>query len=559
MLLLFSVFLLLHFILFVPNFWVNRNYAQILPVNEFKSKPKDFYKLIFKRWNPDFFRLNAELMWILVIGLIFQSVFNSTLLFYGIIPVYLFSFSVLSYHYLISGIFKRYPSWFNDWPQIKQGFTIAKHGFIWHLLGGILLLIVLIFFLVVLCLFFVSLIEQNNTMPLLVFCLVTLFVTHVYYWSLSFDPFRLIREFHIFRLEQFQVQYSVCYILANRLVSQNLKTGLEALKQHSGSQSDEPVTWKKKPDLAFIAMESYGAILYESKGFKNDWENFVEVKDDEIKSLGYQVHSGFLLPPVSGGNSWLSFFGLVKGITIPSDAVYQVIFNDQKNYNFPSIFNQLNLSNYATFWVSGIGGFKKMNIDWEAFKGFSGVQRILKYDDFKYNGPTFNIGPSAPDQFSLNKIMELVREKAENKPSAFFFETINSHYKFGSPTQTLDHWQDCQTANRKDFKPITRSKKNVEENYLKAIKYQWDSVLDLLKNQQDNPYVYVIFGDHQPPMITNPENSFKTPFHIITNVDLDKSYWDNLSFSSQLRLDLEETPTIKNEDFLNYFNAYMNS
>ena len=60
-------------------------------------------------------------------------------------------------------------------------------------------------------------------------------------------------------------------------------------------------------------------------------------------------------------------------------------------------------------------------------------------------------------------------------------------------------------------------------------------------------------------MITNPENSFKTPFHIITNVKLDNSYWDNLKFSSQLKLDLDETPTINNEDFLNHFNAYMNN
>ena len=167
MLLSFGIFLLLNFILFVPNFWVNRNYAQLLPINEFKNKPKDFYKKVFRRWNPDFFRLNAELMWMLVIGLVFQYIFDSSLLLYGIIPVYLFSFSVLSYHYLIFGIFKRYPSWFNDWPQIKQGLEIVKYGFIWHLIGGILLFTLLISSLIYLCIYFISLIEQNNNLAII--------------------------------------------------------------------------------------------------------------------------------------------------------------------------------------------------------------------------------------------------------------------------------------------------------------------------------------------------------------------------------------------------------
>jgi len=537
---------------------VNRHYAQILPVNELKNKPRDFFKLFIRRWNPDFFRLNAELIWIIALGLIFQFLFESPLLLYGIIPVYLFSFSVLSYHYLIFGIFKRYPSWFNDWPQIKQGLAIAKHGYIWHLIGGMLLLIVLFFLLIALCVFFITLIKVHNTMPLLVFCLLTLFVTHIYYWYVSFNPFKLSSEYNIFVLGHFQVQYTTCFILANRFISKNLQTGLKVLKQRSGTQLNKPISWEKKPNLAFIAMESYGAILYENKFYKTDWENFIGSKNDEINGLGYQIHSGFLLPSVSGGNSWLSFFGLLKGVKIPSDAVYNVMFNSPENYNFPSIFNRLNLSDYATFWISGIGGFKKMDIDWKAFKQFSGVQHIIKYDDFKYKGSTFNMGPSAPEQFSLNRIMELVKENAENKPKAFFYETINSHYKFDSPTQILNQWQDCQTAKRKDFKPITRSKKNIKENYLKAIQYQWDSILDLLRNEKENPYVYIIFGDHQPPMITDPENSFKTPFHIITNVNLNKNYWDNLHFTSQLILDIDNTPTIKNEDFLNHFNRYMN-
>ena len=178
----------------------------------------------------------------------------------------------------------------------------------------------------------------------MLFCIITLFAAHLYYRRAPFNPFRIRREFHILSLGQLEVQYTVCFILANRLVSQNLKTGLKTLEQLSGSQSNEPVTWKKKPDLAIIAMESYGAILYENESFKNDWENFIEEKNVEIKNLGYQIHSGFLMQPVSGGNSWLSFFGLVKGITIPSDAVYNLMLNDQENYKFPSIFNQLNLS-----------------------------------------------------------------------------------------------------------------------------------------------------------------------------------------------------------------------
>jgi hypothetical protein len=41
-------------------------------------------------------------------------------------------------------------------------------------------------------------------------------------------------------------------------------------------------------------------------------------------------------------------------------------------------------------------------------------------------------------------------------------------------------------------------------------------LVNFILSDTENNSIYLLFGDHQPPLITNTKNSYKTPVHIIT-------------------------------------------
>ncbi|MEP7093238.1 MAG: hypothetical protein ABI793_04205 [Flavobacterium sp.] len=65
--------------------------------------------------------------------------------------------------------------------------------------------------------------------------------------------------------------------------------------------------------------------------------------------------------------------------------------------------------------------------------------------------------------------------------------------------------------------------------------------------------IFVIFGDHQPPMITTDENSFKTPVHIISKNKDFIELWHQKKFSNSLIINVEETPSIDHHEMKNLF------
>lgn len=208
--------------------------------------------------------------------------------------------------------------------------------------------------------------------------------------------------------------------------------------------------------------------------------------------------------------------------------------NNQEKYKTESLFSVLEKMGYENYLVSGLGGFENYVIEWGKILSFLDTRNVIKYTDLEYKGERFNFGPSAPDQYLLNKSRALIEEKSIGKPFALFLETINSHYNFDSPTIVLKDWKSCSTALREDYKPLQNLSEKVLDNYFKAITYQLECVVDFILSDKEKDSIYVLFGDHQPPFITNSNNSYKTPIHVISKNQTFINQWYSKGFNEGL-------------------------
>ncbi|MBC8883503.1 hypothetical protein H9X57_09160 [Flavobacterium piscinae] len=211
----------------------------------------------------------------------------------------------------------------------------------------------------------------------------------------------------------------------------------------------------------------------------------------------------------------MAYSSFLMGIKITSDLLYRKLFHEREKYKTQSIFTILEELGYATTLIAAVGGYENFTIEWEETLSFLGTKNVIKFKDLDYTGEKFNFGPSAPDQYMLQKSRALIKEKYPNQPISFFVETINSHANFETPTHLFKNWEECNLANRNAFKPTTALEKNIKENYFLAIDYQLKTITDFVLSENEHS-IFVIFGDHQPPLLTTTKNSFKSPIHIIS-------------------------------------------
>ncbi len=158
-----------------------------------------------------------------------------------------------------------------------------------------------------------------------------------------------------------------------------------------------------------------------------------------------------------------------------------------------------------------------MKIPWDTYSRFYSVDEWILYKDLKYSGKLYGFGPSPPDQYSLHFAADYIRQQ-EQAPFTLFYITQNSHSPFESPKEVAEDWKTLSSTTESE--QVQRSKffeKPKKEDYLEAMKYQLDFLFDFVQKQGNENDLFIIIGDHQPPVLTPRENLQETPVHIIAN------------------------------------------
>lgn len=551
-----AIYLLLNFLLFVPLYFFNKETSTFLPINEIlkqKSVRLAFISL-FGRVNKDIFRLNLEYTFVIFLLSIFKNYINFQCIVIPFHIYYILILIIFYYHHSIYGIYNTYPAITTDLQLITQGMKIGWAGYKKQLLLGIACFLILLSLVIQLNTLLLTQIQNTNAIILKVFTSIIVIITLRHFFFRHINYIYLQKEADFVEFSGIGIQSLSFLISSNIFFSKKAKSEI-ALIPHIYNKTELTIpsdqTLKQSPNIYFIALESYGAILYENEAYTQPYTQLLETIHTTIQNHQWHATSFLSNSPISGGGSWMAFFSVLKGIQIKTDSLYRKLVQLRDQYPVQSIFTVLKKFQYNTFLVTGIGGFENFKVPWKEILEFADVQDVITHKDLNYTGPLFTL-ESAPDQYFLNRSIQIMKAKNQGKPLAFFVETLNSHYDFYSPTVIMDQWQDCNTTLLEHYKPTESKNKNNKENYFQAIGYQLKTIENLIVNESQDT-IFVIFGDHQPPMITTDQNSFKTPVHIISKNKDFIELWHQKEFSNSLIIDVEKTPSIDHHEMKNLF------
>lgn len=536
------VFLVLNFILFLPRFFLNKKTSTFFPIKEFFVDGKFRIAPLLARFNDDIFRINLEFTIIVALLIILKTTIPIEIAKIFLFVFYLISLLIFYYHYAIYSIYKTFPAISTDFKLIQQGLKIGYNGFKGIFVLGIFLFVVFLISLWFLNAFLVSLIYENQSSILIIVCGLILMATFVFCFIKKINPFRFNKEFDFHYLLYFSIQMTTFVILSNRFFNKKAKEDIKNIPriiENSICTIPKIDSFSQKPNIYFIALESYGAILYENEIYLEKYKTLAIKIEKSLRNKGWNIASSLSNSTVTGGKSWVAYSSFLKGINIKSDSIYRQLFYNQSKYKTQSVFDVLETIGYENYLVAGLGGFENYKIEWNEILQFLGTKNVIKYKDLEYKGNRFNLGPSAPDQYLLNKSIQLIKEKNQEKPFSFFVETINSHYPFDSPTHIFENWEECNSATSNDFKTIKNQSSNQIENYFTAIEYQLKCIEDLILKENSDA-IFVVFGDHQPPILTDKNNSYKTPIHIISKNKSFVNNWIANGFQNSMYCNKEE-------------------
>ncbi|WP_316635718.1 sulfatase-like hydrolase/transferase [uncultured Flavobacterium sp.] len=550
-----TIYLFLNFLLFVPLYFFNKETSTFSPINQiFRQKSLRLAGVaVFARMNKDIFRLNIEFTIVILLLSILKNYINFQYIAVPYQIYYILTLIVFYYHYSIYGIYNTFPAINSDFQLIIEGLKIAWAGYKKQLLLGIGVFLILLVLIIKLNTILLGQIQNTNVIILKILASIIIFIPLRHFFFRRINYIYLQTENHFEHYSGMEIQALSFLISSNIFFSKKAKSEIDLIPQIYNKTKlilSQDQTLKQSPNIYFIALESYGAILYENEAYTQPYIQLLETMHQKIQNDQWHVTSFLSNSPVSGGGSWMAFFSILKGIQIKTDSLYRKLVQLRDQYPVQSIFTVLKKFQYNTFLVSGIGGFENLKVPWKEILEFADVQDIVTHKDLNYIGPLF-IFESAPDQYFLNRSIQIMKEKSQGKPLAFFVETLNSHYDFYTPTVLLDQWEDCNTTSLEDYRP-TDSNNNNKENYFEAIKYQLKTIENLIVNEPEDT-IFVIFGDHQPPMITTDQNSFKTPVHIISKNKDFIELWHQKKFSNNLIIDIEKTPIVHHHELKNLF------
>jgi len=498
------LFIAISFLNFLPIYFLNKSKigSSIDRLEGFKIKK--FFKNIIRRFNYDVFRFNGDLSFVVIFFLLFNI--NQAFATWLFFILFYFGFVYIFYYHIIKKTYNSEPLLINDIIFLKTGVTIAIGGFICQ---SILFLVGMGFIIIIF--YYCS-----------AFFIQKLFALQYYSFPLKFTLISssLISLFSIFKYSNHPTIFGfltcpspTVHFFTNLFNSfKALKTTKEFNKlDFEALQEVEFIKMKEQPNFHFLVAESYGRIFFKNinKRLKQKCIEF----EEELKAEGWKIISNFSQAPISGGASWLSYASLLKGIKIESHNKYHTLLKDTRHLNYYPFLKLLGKSGYKTFFLSALGGYKKVKINWKQLLRFVGADYLIKHKDLDYKGKEFGLGPSPPDQFSINKGFELMKNRHPNEPIAYFYITQNSHALWYSPNKVVDDWKVLSNKNFNGYGYI--DDKELSVRYEKSIIYQLKTLVNFIIKQNEHN-LFMIIGDHQPYNDKENEKDYLTPIHIIS-------------------------------------------
>jgi len=516
-------------------------------LEEFQSRvaPYRYFTFFFSRGSDDIFRISIELILLLwVFTWIKWSlsrakwVFATTYFGFLIYMIYDASFKKI-YHFK--------PILANDITLIKYGTEIIWSDTPWLIFVGLVAFTVTFWLILRVSRFLITGFDRNQIHRSRAFQLVSLLCILSLY-KLHLHPLLFDDKKHLPIVEQASFNVVTFSIMRNVTQSIQLQKKISDFNISDLAERNEKFNSQElneKPNIYLIFIESYGKVLYDHAALSTSFSSLLDKYENRLKGADVFSVSRFSDSPVSGGGSWLAYTSMLYGEDIATQGLYQKLVNDNEFHQVPNFLKWLQNQGYQSVFLSPLATSKRVP-DYDVYGKFYGVDKWVKPHVFEhFTGTGYGWGSIPPDQYLLHYTIENYFQSS--KPNVLFFLTKNSHSPFKSPTVAVDDWKKLEEKNTPDQTSYF-SDKPTPDDYLNAINYELDYLTKFAVNLNEKD-VLIIVGDHQPPVITQPEDGSETMIHLLSKNSEFIDSFQQYGFSSGLHC-LEQKDGFAHQDIL---------
>ena len=541
----FLLFFVLNALLFLPRFILDQPSSDFFPIKDFtapKESLYDFLKVFFIRDNYDIFRISADFF-----ALTFLYLYVRRWVHAKWYTIFLYSYFIIIliyqlYHSVFEHIYKTEPLFYNDWKSIQIGFSIVNQGLTFTavlIVLGLLLVFALLFIMVKKVIYLLAEIKVGRALKMLLLSFSLIFIFNLKYKLVQYSANT--------------VQIQGLFVARNIVGSLKTAEQLEKfnLKKLMASNSYIAFNFKKAPNIYFIAIESYGSVVYKNNELKAKYIHHVDSCAKALQSEGWISASNFSVSPVHGGLSWISYSTIAYGYNFTNQGTYMTLLDDESLDRYDHLFNMLHKKGYRNYRLAPVPEVGKMTIPWDKYSRFYKADEWIRYKDLQYTGKLYGFGPSPSDQYSLNFAYDKIKKRGDG-PFSLFFITENSHSPFFAPAHTVQNWKDLNDGTQEKIDDVNFIGLPTLTDYSKAIHYEFDVLTQFILQYGGEDDIFILVGDHQPPFIAKESDGRETPLHIISkNVAFQKSF---LSYGFEEGLILSAAAkTMKHEGFYSMF------
>ena len=535
------LFFLLNTLLFLPKFLLDIDSSTFFPDFHHAGSFREKWKFFFRRDNQDIFRVSVDLLILLWIVVLFKNRRLSKRFWQLTLAIYLVLFFYQIYQGTIQTLYQQKPLFYSDILLMREGLAILlAESDVWLLTLVLVILAILCYLIYFLFSRFMQAADKVNFSVSSKIILVVISIPCL----MSLIDFRS-------RLDNLKMAFplQIYWVLDNvqRSVIVRQRTHQLSPAAYSEYYNYENCVLTIKPNIYLFFIESYGRILYEDTTIHHSYMVNLKLNEAELRDNGWKSVSAFSESPVKGGRSWLSFTSFVTGTNIDKHALYDYLI-DNAAFNLPTLYKSLKSFGYKSYWLSALQNNGR-DIPYDRYSQFYGIDHWIKFDDLNYKGKLYGVLPAPADQYSLNFAYDFI-SRQPNEPFILFFISLNSHHPFDSPHRAADDWRLLsQTNDAKGLKTGDRTKNTVDQNYLRSINYQLDYLTKFIIRNGSEKDLFILIGDHQPPVLANRSHSYDTPVHIISkDADLIENF-GKYNFNEGLTVKGKNEPSLKHAGF----------
>jgi hypothetical protein len=258
-------------------------------------------------------------------------------------------------------------------------------------------------------------------------------------------------------------------------------------------------------------IESYGATVIDRPDLARDIQPVYDATARVLAGAGFDLASGLLSSPTTGGRSWLAQETVATGVRA-TDRVVDSLVQQQRPTTMARIFRD---AGYRTVFVqpgTTHRGLDRWSYDFET---------VYSAWDLDYRGPNHGWAP-VPDQYTLDFVRRREMARAA-QPLLVEVAFVSSHAPWHDQPPIVTDWDQIGDGRVFASLPAVRFPigwTNISDAggaYVHAISYDLQILAQFIVKFVPGDSLVILIGDHQPiAEITRWSDSNAVPIHVIS-------------------------------------------